>query len=949
MQDLIYYTLKILEKNKEKIYFFSLFVSIFNNIKISKIEEIFCLLDLFQIDKVSFINSKNEKNIDQNKIMNIIHYLNFIENNKEKKITEDKMIQYLLFILILIDLSKSRFIEFLFRNNLLKKYLFKILLDDKKKVYKQIIFPELNLPNYIIDEFILDVKNYQDIVIIISYQKNFLEALDIINRFFEYMTGLIKVENNPKNIIKKIQFVNFIKPDKNDDLNKIKELLELLFTKEIKSNINILEISPELLIKYFQFHERNINELVYLYQIIIIISLAKKDINLIEIESLVHESLEQNVKGKKIKNNNLLIFIETAPMNRIIFYENILDNIDITKIDDKFMEKFKKINWCKILNISKSELVQKICKLIPNIKYFGKLFYLFDFNTYIDKLLINIIKERFIDLLEISSEEDKQNIIYDCSKFIYYLNIKNCDLDLFINNYIYKFFPSNIINDVYIDICSNQEYKIFKKELLNIIHEFYSRKENNNFTKSTYFIFEIEHNKNFDPDNLIDCYIEYNDFFDLNQEDKFSLLEKIVVKNLKKEKYLTEYIKKCNDEINNIIDKMNKGNVEFGLIKDFFIKNRENELVKRIQIITIFIDKYKEYQNLFFGLKQKIFEIMQIVNNLNIIKNKLNMFLKVTKKEEILKIEDLLNEIDSNNLDYCHNNKEQIFNIINQEDINELPLIDENSNTFFKIVYENTKLKNENELKKIDITRKKIKLLVKILNSKSNSYDYINKFNTIMNEFNEKQYKNLEKEIDDLILSVGKNPDIDINKDKMKNILKYIWKKDLIYNFSILFKIIIRNNNIQKSDFTQINEVICQYLEKPKNIKVIELSIKLYQNYQIEFIDDNNFELFKTIKLIKNMNEIASFIMKVDIKQLEKRIDEIEDCNYKDNISLKDLFNKLIRFKKFLNKILSDTNKDIDIIKKFLEEIYNSNEYKKDFIEIINQFSLIIKDKNRYI
>ena len=426
-------------------------------------------------------------------------------------------------------------------------------------------------------------------------------------------------------------------------------------------------------------------------------------------------------------------------------------------------------------------------------------------------------------------------------------------------------------------------------------------------------------------------------------------MEKIVVKNLRKEKCLSEYIKNCNDEINNIIDKMNKGNVEFGLIKDFFIKNREYELVKRIEIITIFIDKYKEYQNLFFGINRKIFEIMQIVNNLNIIKNKLNMFLKVTKKEEILKIEDLLNEIDSNNLDYCHNNKEQIFNIINQEDINELPLIDGNSNTFYKIVYENTKLKNENELKKIDITRKKIKLLVKILNSKSNSYDYIDKFNTIMNEFNEKQYKNLEKEIDDLILSVGKNPDIDINKDKMKNILKYIWKKDLIYNFSILFKIIIRNNNIQKSDFTQINEVICQYLEKPKNIKVIELSIKLYQNYQIEFIDDNNFELFKTIKLNKNMNEIASFIMKVDIKQLEKRIDEIKDCNYKDNISLKDLFNKLIRFKKFLNQILSDTNKDIDIIKKFLEEIYNSNEYKKDFIEIIKQYSLIIKDKNIYI
>ena len=121
MEDLIYYTLKILERNKDEVNFFSFFVSIFNDIKVNKIEEIFYLMDLFDINKISFFNEIDEKNIDQNKIFKIISHLHSKVNDKEKKITEDKMIQYLLFILILIDLSKSRIIESLFRNLSSKK------------------------------------------------------------------------------------------------------------------------------------------------------------------------------------------------------------------------------------------------------------------------------------------------------------------------------------------------------------------------------------------------------------------------------------------------------------------------------------------------------------------------------------------------------------------------------------------------------------------------------------------------------------------------------------------------------------------------------------------------------------------------------------------------------------------------------------------------------------
>ena len=241
----------------------------------------------------------------------------------------------------------------------------------------------------------------------------------------------------------------------------------------------------------------------------------------------------------------------------------------------------------------------------------------------------------------------------------------------------------------------------------------------------------------------------------------------------------------------------------------------------------------------------------------------------------------------------------------------------------------------------VDRIKKNLKNLLITLTSKTN-YEYINKLNQIMNQFNENQYNNLSGEIEGLIKFVGEK--LDVDKNNIKNTLKYIWKKDVIYNCTILFKIIITHKDILKTDFFQINEVIRQYLEKPKNISVIELSITLYKNYQIEFIDDNNFEIFKTIKLIQNMNETASFLINIETKKLENRVNQL---NKEDN--MKNTLKKLINFKKFIDDILSHKTKDVDIIKDFINEIFNTNKYKKDFITIINDYKLISDDLKRNI
>ena len=942
-EDLIFYTLKLLKESKY--YTFSFFVSLLGDIK--NIFNMLNVLQLFNINKVRFEKEEDNQNIVLDKLLKKIDFIIKIQKEKIQHdlLESNKIINNdLLFILIFLYTYQRNKIQEILKNRELNKYFFKILLDNKKNKYKQNLFPELILPGFIINEFIKSAKNYRDTILIILYNNNFYETLEIINENIKQLSDFIKKEKENEKNYEKIKFDDFIKINENDDLDKIKKELEILFTSEKIYKINFVDISCKTLNRYMIINNEKIDKLICLYQIIAIIIKHKNRFNYLDQAMLMHKNIYENFAlNKKLINMNLLLFLEIPPTSKKVLDKAIINNIEIDKIDENFISKFKKINWCEMLNISKKDFILQICNLIPNINHFGKLFLLFDFNVDIDKFLIDKIKEKFIPFLEDSTEDEKQININDCSKLIYYLNAKKCEIKTFINDYIYIFFTPYEINIIYSEICSNPQFKEFNQDLKDLIHEFYTKKENYFCMKSIYLAFDIKYNKNFHPGDLISYYFDSNDFFDLGQTDKFSFLEKILIQKLRNENCLKFYIINCNTQINIIIDKINNGSVEFKLINEFFKNNKEEELNKRIKIITEFMGENKKHENLFEEIKKKMKEINEIIHNLNNIKQKLNLFFKNTKKDVLEEVQILLNEIEVNNIDFCSKNKEKIEKYFNMENINELPLIDEMSNTFFKIIYKNTKKTNENELETIDITKKKIKNLVNVLNSKSFSLGYINKFSKIMDQFNEKQYKNLKGEIDDLVRIIDNK--IEINKDNMINNLKYIWKKDLFLNLSILFESLLENKYeyVQNTEFSKINQVINRYLISPKNTKVIEMSINLYKNYGIELIEDNNFVLFQTIKLNKNMKEIITFIKNIDVEQLETRILECENNKDYDYNFIKNNLNKLIEFKKYLKEMLSNNFKDIDIIKQFVRAIIFSDELKDDFIVILNNYSSILE------
>ena len=330
----------------------------------------------------------------------------------------------------------------------------------------------------------------------------------------------------------------------------------------------------------------------------------------------------------------------------------------------------------------------------------------------------------------------------------------------------------------------------------------------------------------------------------------------------------------------------------------------------------------------------------------------MNKYFPNERKEDMRKIQNIISELTTNNLDYYLKDEEKsvIHSYLNIKEINELPLIDEKSSVFFKIIYEKTKKAIKNETKIIEETKNKINDLINIIHIKEIPEEKINEINQIMNELDETQYKNLNKEIEDLIES-NENNEEDENEDKERkehiekllSFLKYLWKKDLIYNFSIFFEKMIENNNkIKKSEFFFVNNTINQNLKKNKKIKVIQLCLELYKNYNIIFNEENNFDFFLNIKLIPDINKFADFVLKLNIQDLKDKLNVFEQNKIFDDFQyMINVLGKLIDLKIFLDSILSNLSEDKEIARTFINEIANSKEYQNSFIALIQNFEII--------
>ena len=83
-------------------------------------------------------------------------------------------------------------------------------------------------------------------------------------------------------------------------------------------------------------------------------------------------------------------------------------------------------------------------------------------------------------------------------------------------------------------------------------------------------------------------------------------------------------------------------------------------------------------------------------------------------------------------------------------------------------------------------------------------------------------------------------------------------------------------------------------------MNIIKVCLEFYKNYEIELNEDKNFEFFKSIKLIKNINEIIYFLFNINAQQVQIKLNEYDNNPlYDDSIYIKGVLEKIIKFKIF--------------------------------------------------
>ena len=214
-----------------------------------------------------------------------------------------------------------------------------------------------------------------------------------------------------------------------------------------------------------------------------------------EICLLIHETRIELIKRKEMKNNEVLNFIKIddyfnkPEFDKAIYRPiEVLDGIDIETLDEAFFKNWIKINFNMIFNKCIYQFYEKIASLIKDMKYFGllyKFFLIYKEKDYKSEIL-QIMKNKFMELLPKSNIERCQNFVEETIKLISLLDKKNLEtknlLELIQNNLDFE-----KVYNLYIKLSDkNKELNKNTKEIID--GYFTSNKNNKNPLSLIYLI-----------------------------------------------------------------------------------------------------------------------------------------------------------------------------------------------------------------------------------------------------------------------------------------------------------------------------------------------------------------------------------------------------------------------------------------------------------------------------
>ena len=806
----------------------------------------------------------------------------------------------------------------------------------------------LFLPQNDINKMISLAQTFDDLLNIFRFNNNTQDLLQAINDNINIILSLFinRLKQIPEFKEKKlniehfkypfIEFAKYAVQDKKDDLNIISKLIKNILIKNTDriDTKKLLFIKFQSLIfeKYMElFNKDNLDNLIIIKELSKEIQKYDKSFEIKKyINNYIHDTGLYLSQNKKLNNIQILNYIK----NDIYFSPNsdfiksmdsdiIFSFLDINNMDQIFKNEWKKIDWKSIYDNEYPRFSSNILDLINNIKNFDLIFDLLSLKELkkedADNIYEMIMYHYFDLLIKTYKKESCPNLIDITVDLIYYIDTYSSIIEKFISELegeeVNKIITKDVIYEIYMKILAKHEN--ISKELENKIVSFIFNKDKGPI--KSYILIYLNETCKYSKEIILshinnDYKLTKEELFKLEETENIKLLHLIMSNGLffSNNPLLNEYKRHTTIILSELMNKISKYNMKYNEIEPFFAdKNLELFFKKRLLIIYLMDRKFQEEK--FKLIKNRIYKIKEIIHDLEILIDDIEYFFINSKKNESIKIKQLIKAIKENNLNYCQNNNKEIEQYNQYINNAKKRIIKKKSAIYLEIFKrEKEKIINDDDKCLNNTEEKLIKfqpyLICKIINNideelyiiikslKLNHEQINNEANILMNIYNLDSRKEYNKLINSIIC------------------LHY---KEKILKLISSVKNIIEISKVQKDVLYGILNTILENLQKSEIVKTIQLSIKILKIHYIDIFDENS----KFNKLLLKFYGHPEYIQIL----LGITIDTYERIKIKDIDTQK--FQEIMKFIKFFeNKEKIEKMKDKELIKMIKNEMDKVNE-----------------------
>ena len=791
--------------------------------------------------------------------------------------------------------------------------------------------------------------------------------LDICLSNFEKFKKLYLVEKKKD---PKINIGLIITPKKEDNMKEICNKYEELFNKQknakVMSKTVSIFMSGSLIDKYITYFEGNNLENLKCIKDLIEKEIVKEEIHK-DINKSIYETGLHLSKNGEMTNLQILDFIKTLidknPQMDLIF--DILSNLNIKNLDQKFYEDWKMMHWDERLKETESYyclFIEAVVGLINNLSDFEKLFKLFNISQNPDIIELNSLclekmRDKFIDLFNNYDHKDDK---IDLKNLILLLIIyskndkKEAEKTIGFLKLIQEKLNEKLRNGIYLTILKEKADSI-NEEILNYIIDFYV----NDGELSAKALLDIMQEcsdkiKAKFLGKIKNLYINEDDFLEIENNERFILFKGlldngiILNENFQYIFYIESAIKRAKNLLE--ILKLKEGAIDWNKIYAFYNEKGEKEEKEKKEkafsekLLAICLNDEKES----FNIKSEYDKLISIIkkksNSLKIILDDFVGFFGESQKKNIDDIKVYIKNMSSGPINYYEKNKKQIDDLINEYENSSLQRSEKRKSFIFCNIYNYKKINFKNSVEQFWVTEAEndLEKLKKIFEDKDiQSLDK----NTLQICLKTIKGKSKEEILDEFntLLSIFK---IDTSKEKIVKVIddfSLLSKKDDIINIAIAISMIIKNSDLTEGNLGELVNEILNNKETLNNAEDLMRYIdRLKQNnINIDILYDKNYNYDNYLNILLNLNEEPKAIVFL----LERNED---DCNAlqeaagnDDNalINIKDIndFRKCVIFKNKLG--YTPKMKDDDFFRAFEENVKESKDIQLYFTKYINIYN----------